>query len=424
MYMTRETLPHVLFKAITVAFGFAMTSCSLFEPNVAELRTDVPQMALYAVAFNTSQNRYRINVSYDEDVAESLDSGKNKPALVIGRYLKNSSSRANFQSLDHLFSELVINQSLFYPSLLELGLADGRQILLPVSFNLPLVVFDKKYEPTMLDGFVLDLAELEKKGAALNKSGKTSYTNMGFGPRWSTEFLYSTIELFGAAFKEGTPLKWNQAALEDGLAYIRGWSERANGSAAKEDEFQFKYLYLPEYASVEEGRIGFAAMNSAEFFVVSEERRSSLSFRLLARDGAVPIDEDLVYAGISRKGSGKQAAEAFLTWFYAEETQRSILEEARRYRSMESSFGIAGGFSSVRAVNDKLFPLYYPSLLGKMPPAHYLKTPNVLPALWPEIKKSIVLPFLLEATGPNPLTEPNTVLESRLQAWMKRRSSN
>ncbi len=422
--MTRETPHPVLFGAITLAICIAVNSCGLLEAHVAELRTDVPQMALYAAAFNTSQSRYRINVSFDEKVAESLDSGATKPALVIGRYLKNALSRSNFQSLDHLFSELVINQSLFYPSLLELGMAEGRQILLPVSFNLPLVVFDKKYEPTMLDGFVLDLSELEKKGAELNKSGKASFTNMGFGPRWSTEFLYSTMELFGAAFKEGTPLKWNPIGLENGLAYIRAWSERANGSAAKEDEFQFKYLYLPEYASVEEGRIGYAAMNSADFFVVSEERRSSLSFRLLSKDGAVPIDEDLVYAGICRKGSGKQAAEAFLTWFYAEETQRSILEEAKRYRSMESSFGIAGGFSAVRAVNDKLFPLYYPSLLGKMPPAQYLKTPAVLPAMWPEIKNSIVLPFLLEATGPNPLTDPNTVLESRLQAWLKRRSTN
>jgi len=410
--------------AILALCTASAVSCGLLETPVAELRTDVPQMAIYAAAFNTAQNRYRINVMYEERVAESLDSRETKPALVIGRYLKNSLSRSYFQSLDHLFSELVINQSSFYPALLELGNTDGRQTLLPVSFNLPLIVFDRKYEQSMLDGFVLDIAELEKKGAELNKNGKSSFTNMGFGPRWSTEFLYSAMELLGAGFKEGTPLKWNHGGLETGLAYVRAWSERANGSVAKEDEFQFKYLYLPEYASVEEGRIGYAAMNSADFFVVSEERRSSLSFRLLSKDGAVPVDEDIIYAGICRKGPGKQAAEAFLKWFYAEDTQRSILDEAKRYRSIESSFGIAGGFSSIRSVNEKLFPLYYPSLLGKMPPAHYLKPPNVLPALWPEIKRSIVLPFLLEATGPNPPSDPNAVLESRLQAWLKRKSSS
>ena len=410
--------------AICAASCAAAWSCGLLEPRVAELRTDVPQMALYATTFNTSQTRYRINVTYADNVAESLAGPEAEPALAIGRNLKNAQTRSSFQALDQLFSELVINQSSFYPGLLELGNVDGRQLLLPVSFNLPLMAFDEKLEPSMLDGFVIDIAELEKKGAELNKEGKASMTNMGFGPRWSPEFLYSAMDLFGAGFKEGAPLKWNRAGLEAGIAYIRAWSERANGSAAKEDEFQFKYLYLPDYKSVEVGRIGFAAMESSEFFVVSEERRATLSFRWLSKDGSVPVEESIVYAGICRKGPGGQAAEAFLKWFYSEETQSSILDEARRYRSMESSFGIAGGFSSIRSVNEKLFPLYYPSLLGKMPSAHYLKPPNVLPALWPEMKRSIVLPFLLEATGPNPPADPNAALEARIQAWLKRRSTD
>lgn len=422
--MTGASIGRVTRCASAIALCAAISACSLVESRVAELRTDVPQMAIYAAAFNTSQSRYRVNVTYEKQLAESLDYRGVKPALVIGRNLKTAHPKLNFQSLDHLFSELVINQSSFYPGLLELGTIDGRQVLLPVSFNLPLIIFSKTQEPAMQDGFVLDIAELETKGAALNKAGKTSYTTMGFGPRWSPDFLFSLMELFGAGFREGSPLKWNKSGLEEGLAYVRAWSERANGSAIKEDEFQFKYLYLPEYASVEEGRIGFAAMNSAQFFVVAEERRAALSFRLLARNGSVPIAEDIVYAGISRKGTGKQAAEAFLKWFYAEETQRTILEDAKRYRSMESSFGVAGGFSAIRPVNEKLFPLYYPSLLGKMPPAHYLKAPNFLPATWPEIKAAIVLPFLLEATGPNPPKDPGATLESRLQAWLKRRSTN
>ncbi len=409
---------HVL--AIFASVLAASASCGIIEAPVAELRTDVPQMALYAAAFNTSQNRYRINVTWDEHVASSISKPGVKPALVIGRYLKNSQTKSTLQSLDHLFSDLVINQSSFYPGLLELGNSEGRQMLLPVSFNLPLVVFRRELDDSMSDGFILDLAELERLGAAQNKATKTSFTNMGFGPRWSPDFLYSTIRLLGAEFKEGAPLKWNRAGLEQGIAYIRAWAERSNESATKEDEFQFKYLYLPGYKSVEEGRTGYSAMVSSSYFVVSEERRSSLSFRWLAKDGVVPVDEDIVYAGICRGGSGKQAAEAFLKWFYSEETQRSILDEAKRYRSMESSFGIAGGFSSIRTVNEKLFPLYYPSLLGKMPPAHYLKPPDILPSKWPELRKDIVLPLLLEATGPNPPVDPNATLEARIQAWLKK----
>jgi hypothetical protein len=91
---------------------------------------------------------------------------------------------------------------------------------------------------------------------------------------------------------------------------------------------------------------------------------------------------------------------------------------------MESSFGIAGGFSAIKAVNEKLYPLYYPSLLGKMPQADNLKSPGVLPSGWTEIKESIVLPFLLEATGPNPAPDPTASLESRIREWMKKRTND
>lgn len=408
---------------IIMALCLGMVGCDFLEPPVAELMTDIPQMALYAAAFNTAQSRYKIHVSYESHLAEKFASRVEKPALVIGRYLKNTQSRSSYQSLDHLFSELVINQSVFYPGLLERGNVEGRQLFLPVSFNLPLIVFDITLDQSMNDGFVLDIADLEALGASFNTASKASYTKMGFDPRWSPEFLYFMMELHGAEFREGSPLKWNRAGLESALAFTRDWSARANGSVAKGDEFQFKYLYLPEYKSVQEGRIGFAAMSASDFFVISEERRSLLSFRWLSKDNAIPVNEGIAYAGISRKGSGTHAAEAFLKWFYAEETQRSILDEARRYRSMESSFGIAGGFSAIRSVNEKLFPLYYPSLLGKLPPAHYLKPPYTLPAMWPDIKNDIILPFLLEATGAKPPEEPNVVLENRIQHWLKRRPS-
>ncbi len=408
---------------LTVFAVSAMASCGLFDSPVAELRTDVPEMAFYAAAFNASQDRYKIHVHFDDRLAEGLGDSRDKPALAVGRFLKSSESRSNFQSLDYLFSELVINQSAFYPVLLEPGNADGRQLLLPVSFNLPLVIFDREMEPDMSNSFTVDLVELEEKGAAWNLESKGSWTKMGFGTRWSTEFLYSVMRLFDTNLREGEPLKWDEAALDRGLAFLRGWTERANGSALREEEFQFKYLYLPANKSVQDGRIGFAAMDSAEFFVIPEERRSSLSFRWLAMEETLPVSDGMVYAGICRRARGKNAAEAFLKWFYSEETQKSILEDARRFRAAESSFGIAGGFSAIRAVNEKLFPLFYPSLLGKLPPARYLEAPPILPAAWPEMKEEVLLPLLLEATGPNPPADPGAALEARLQAWVKRRSS-
>lgn len=402
--------------------AFAVASCAFFDESVAELRTDVPQMALYADAFNASQDRHWVHVIYDADLAAGLNAPGPKPALVIGRYLKSSSARGHFQSLDYLFSELVVNQSAFYGELLDLGNLDGRQLLLPVSFNLPLIMFDKKQEAQISNSFTLELAELEKLAVASNKETKGSWTALGFGPRWSPEFLYNVVQLKGGSFREGAPLSWDASSLAQGIQYLREWTVRANGSAAREDEFQFKYLYLPPGKSVQEGRIAFAAMDSSEFFVIPEERRASLSFRWLAGDGKLPISDGIVYAGICRRSSGKQAAEAFLKWFYSEDTQKTILDDARRFRSSELSFGIAGGFSAVRQVNEKLFPLYYPSLLGRLPPARSLSAPAILPSSWPAMKAQIVLPFLVAATGPD--GSGTDTLAARIQSWLKRQSSN
>ena len=136
------------------------------------------------------------------------------------------------------------------------------------------------------------------------------------------------------------------------------------------------------------------------------------------------VADDPVYIGIPRRARAKNAAETFLKWLYSEETQRSLLEEARRTRAMESSFGIAGGFSALRTVSEKFFPLYYPSLLGRMPPSSLLRVSPALPSAWPAMKDEAILPFLEEAAGAAAPTDLKAELERRLLAWQKRRAGS
>lgn len=420
--MKKRTQSRTMQALIMTSLAALFASCSLFESSVAELRTDVPEIAIYAANFNASQSQFKLHVKYEPNLAASLSGKSPRPALAVGKFIKIPETRNTFQSLDHLFSELLLNQSSFYPGLLELGIQDGRQLLLPVSFNLPLVALSKAQEASMPDNFVVSLDDLERLGSTFNQKTKETFTKMGFGPRWSPEFMYAVIRLHGIDFKQGTTPRWNYLALENGIDHLRMWSERANESALKEEEFQFKYLYLPSYRSLEEGRIAYAAMGSSSFFLIPEERRSSLAFRWLSKDGAIPLDDEVVYAGICRGAEGKQVAEAFLKWFYTEGTQRKILEDARRFRSIETSFGVAGGFSAIRSVNEKLFPLFYPTLLGRLPPGSYLSVPPALPAYWPDLRREVILPFLVDAMAPMALQDPNSVLESRIGIWLKRRS--
>ena len=243
---------------------------------------------------------------------------------------------------------------------------------------------------------------------------------MGFAPRWNADFLLLYARMAGASFRKGSPLTWNDEGLAAAIGGLAAWSTEVNRSPADEDDFHFKYLYLPRYLSVQEGRIRFAYMDSSEFFLLSEERRAPMEFRWVARGTSIPVLEDALYAGILRKGRGRAAAESFLRWFFREETQRYLLEKTRQMRTNESVFGIAGGFSSIRSVNEKALPAFYPSLLGHLPPPEYIEAPPALPAEWPDLKERVLKPFLLNASGTTlPDFDPRADLRRRMDQWKK-----
>jgi hypothetical protein len=108
----------------------------------------------------------------------------------------------------------------------------------------------------------------------------------------------------------------------------------------------------------------------------------------------IHITDDSVYLGIPRWARSRSAARAFIQWFFTLENQRGLLEHFRVNRTNENIFGICGGFSAVNSVTEQIFPLFYPALLGRMPPSENFMEPNILPANWPELKERAVLPYL------------------------------
>lgn len=390
--------------ALGLALGLSACSPGASRGSTpAAIWTDVPEMALYAELFNGAQSRYRVEVLWKADLEASLKAEGPKPALVVGRYLKSAAVRSRFQALDFLFGELTVNQAAFYPELLSAGSFGARQLLLPISFNLPAVVFPA-------DPAVANLADVRGKSlvgirdlagaaSAFNKRQGPAFVRMGFSPRWDADFLVLAANAEGADFREGRPLAWDEEGLKAAIGSLKAWTKSVNGEPALEEDFQFKYLYTPGYKYVAEGRALFAYMDSSDFFLVPEEKRASLDYRWFAEKGSIPVDPEIVYAAIPLAGRDKAAAEAFLKWFFREDSQRAMLESARKTRILESSFGVAEGFSSVHSVTERLFPLYYPSLVGHLPPSEALASPKVFPAAWPELKAKVLGPWLLEATA-------------------------
>lgn len=406
---------------IVLAIILSLLSCKSPKNDIMIIWTDRPEFAAYAELFNHSQSKYHAVVEYKENPAETLISAKTTPDIVIGPWLKGEKARSRMIPVDYLFHELRINSQLFYPSLLDLGNIGGRQFLLPVSFNLPALIFSPNKKSLIPNDFYISLDEVQTLAGEFNNVKKGMYSRMGFSPRWNTEFMYLTTRLYNAQFEEEKKLfKWNKNALNDSIKYMRNWTQKYNSSIAAEDDFQFKYLYDPPYKLVTGDKSLFSYMSSDELLVLPQDKIQNIDFRWLTKGNRTPVTDTIIYMGICKKAPQLEAAEAFLSWFFNEKTQQAILEQSHMMGTMEHSFGISGGFSSLKPVNEKIFPLMYPSLLGQLPPANTLAVPQILPNNWEILKREILIPYLIDAVSAPEGQETSVVsLENRISTWRK-----
>jgi len=405
-----------------------VSSCSARESNVAILWTDRPDFAFYAKYFNASQDRYVIEVFHHDFPAQrlaELGTGRDlreRPDIVVASWLQGASARAFFAPLDAYISGDNPIEDAFYLRLLAKGNIDGRQYLLPVSFNAPFAVFARNPAAggslQFANPFTVGLDEMKEMGGNFNARTGTAFTRMGFSPTWNDDFLFVAATLFNAAFAEANPLEWDSASIERAADFIREWNTRVNSGTQATDNFTFRFFTIQPAHMILSGRILFAYMDSAEFFTLAEDQRNDLDFRWIAEQDTIPLAEGAAYLGLVRRSGAPRAADAFVRWFFRADTQRSLLERSHKFRQMETSFGIAGGFSALRPVTEQIFPQFYPALLGHIPPEDFLSPANVLPNDWAMMKERVILPYLSERT-----TQPDNAgiapLETRLADWVR-----
>jgi len=414
-----------------LALSLLFLSCD--NNNIAVLWSDRPEFALYGEYFNAAQDQYKIETRYYDypalKLADVFSGGKlqafmnigskrETPDIVAGSWLKSASTRVYFRPLNGYFKDKSLEKDAFYPRLLSMGNIDGKQYLLPVSFNAPMVIFALDRADQLSNPFTIDFNEMKKLGKSYNAETRGVYTRMGFSPIWDDNFLFVTATLLNASFREAEPLAWDTLALEKAMDFIFEWINEANSNIQAVDDFTFKYYYNPPAKLALSGRILFAYMDSDSFFTLAEDQRNHLDFRWLAERNTIPLNEMSVYLGLVKKGGSPKAAEAFLRWFFNPQTQRGLLEKSAQLRMQETSFGIAGGFSATRPVTEQVFPQFYPDLLRHMPPQDFLSPPNILPSNWMTLKERVVLPYLHDrARQPN--NGDLTPLEKRLADWQR-----
>ena len=397
-----------------------LSSCTFGTSNRVVLWTDRPEFALYGEYFNASQDKYKVEILYFESPSFKISEAEGSfPDIVAASWLNSVSVRGSFRSLDGLFNKDGLKRSDFYPRLLAMGNIDKHQYLLPVSYNIPAIIFARNFNQSSFSNpFTIEMAEIKEQSKAFNLVSNGVYSRMGFSLSSNTEFLFLAAILFNTNFREASPIGWDSQALENSIIWVKSWIEEANTSIQVEDDFAFKYFYDPPDKLVNSGRILFTFMDSSHFFTLPEERRTNLDFRWIAAKETIPLNELGVYYGIHKKTKVKKAADTFTKWFFSAETQRLLLEMAKANRLHETSFGIAGGFSAMKTVTEQVFPQFYPALLGRIPPESFLTPPSVLPRNWNDIKERAILPYLRDRIRHRTREEVRS-LERRISDWYR-----
>ncbi len=407
---------------IALCVFFMLISCKSSEDSIAVIWTNSTEFISYAEAFNNAQSEHKIVISYKKNPADALLHEEELPDIVIAPWLKGDKTRGKFANLNSLLSDDKLKPESFYTSLLELGNTDNKQFLLPVCFNLPAIIFSAAEKNLVLNNFTLSLEEMSVLSQKYNKKEGAEYVRMGFSPRWDMNFLYAAMQGFGAGFEETEQsFSWDTGNLEQLIDLTRNWSKTVNTSTESEDTFKFKYLYDPPHKLITNNRCLFWYLPSDKFFSLPAEQLEALDYRWMSCGGKTPLHDTIIYAGLCKKAKNKAAAKAFFLWFFTTATQQALLERGHTQNMITPSFGLAGGFSSIRDVTETVFPVYYKLLLKRLPQMNTFLSPNILPNNWEQIKKEIIFPFMEEETKTGEKNEESVSLEKRIALWNKKR---
>lgn len=385
--------------------------------------TSNSEFAQYVELFNKTHKENSAVLVYKENPALSMPPARDEvaPDIVVGSWLRTDNPNKYYKSLDYIFDNRKLTSDVFYSQLLTAGQKKGVQYLLPVSFNLPALVFSNENKELVPDNYTLTLEQLRKAGSAYNeKNKKGAYTKMGFTPLSNNEFIYLATKIYGANFREEKgEIVWSAANLSKAADELSDWVIKENTSAQTEEDFSYKYLFMPYYRQVTSNRTLFAYTTSDQLFKAMKNQDLGIDYRWIVQDRNLPIEDSFTMMGIYKKSKNLVGATEFISWFFQSENQRAILERKDRLNLETEIFGIAGGFSAIRDVTEHILPVFYTQLLTNLPPAQMLSVPNQLPARWESYKTMVVEPYV-KALATSDNTENVTSILALESEWRRK----
>jgi ABC-type glycerol-3-phosphate transport system substrate-binding protein len=406
--------------AVPLAAALLAAGCGLLSDPAVRLATSRPEVAAYVERYNARQDEFRVEVSWRESPARAVLEGEAFD-VVIGEELATASVMDRLESLGDVVTTGRLDPAGFYPDLLAMGSRDNRPLAVPLSFDLPAMVFLRDALPKDLPSLLIGIESVRSLARPVNAIGTGGgLAAVGFSPLWNREFLLLSARLFGARLRAGRAgtLAWDPAGLQASVDFTRSWVVEDNGGAALDQAFAERNLVQPWDRLLTSRKILFALMPFTEFLALPEEKRRDLDYRWLARDNAIPVRDTVLFAAVPRDARNKRGAKAFLEWFAGPVAQRELAEANRSLRL--GVFGVTSGFPALVALNEKGLPQLDPSLLGRVPTADMLSFPEPLPSGWYRMRDEAVLPWLEQAAS----GRTTGTLEDALLAWQRAEGSD
>lgn len=414
-------IPAVLIPLLLIIGALLLSGCPAEKQTTAVLCTNRPEFTSYVELFNSSQDEYRLIISFNQAPREQLTAnGDCEFDLIIDSHLNSQKYLDRLASLENLFMDGQLDADRFYSVPLQQGRYDNQQVLLPIGFRIPGLMFHTDHPLPDQDSFLINMEQVRTLNEEFSLQTEKGFTKLGLSLRWNPFLLYQITRLQGTDFRESSTgsLIWNSEKLQESVELFRNWTFELNDGLTAEREFTQKFLIEPPYKLISKERILCYYTDAEEFYSVSPQHREELQLRWLAADDSIPVLPDMLFAGIPHGAPGIRAAKAFLAWFSNPETLEQLLAATQYKRTR--TFGIAGGFSALPKVNEQILPTYYPSLVGYIPSAPYLNFPPPMPPNWLQIRDQVIIPWLEEQAASEQTGE---LMRERLETWLRQRPS-
>ena len=387
------SLSSAILLALAIGALCISTGCPANIAHETRIVTDTPDLQLYVDYYNARFPRAHIILSYMTDIAPERFSAPNIPDVVIAKNIAYPQSARAFGALNARRIRARYAADDLITPLLETGRSGAFQKLIPLSYNVPLIVFSREHNFTFTDSVTTTLEEIRRLSDQFTEYNDGRYTRVGYSPLWEGDILYLGAEIFGASYRHSRAgrLQWNEEQMFDALNYFSAWIDNESNPGAS-NQFTSTYFRPPAHTALISGEIGFIYMDLIEFASLGSGYHQQLDFRILANAvGVTPLD-DILYIGIPRGARRKAHARDFLYWLLDSDSHALLLEE--NVDKNIGIFGFAGALPITHYTTTFIIPRYYPWLIGRIPTSTRILPVSAKTRHWHLIKDEVVIPWL------------------------------